>query len=218
MKALIIGDIHIPYERKGYLRFCAKVRDKYKCDKIICIGDEIDSSAVSFHAHDPEGLSVLDEWKLAKKRLAAWGREFGHVDVVSGNHQRRVARVAAGAGIPENFLKAMPDLYDLPKWKWALEYEYDGVTYTHGDGFGGTYPYANAAQRLGKSVVIGHCHSRAGIVWFANKQSIYFGMGVGCGVDDKAIAFRYCQNRLMRSMIGCGVVLDGLPVWIPMEI
>lgn len=217
-KVIILGDIHEPYSRKGYREFCCRTRDKYRCDTVVCIGDEVDSSAISFHQREPEGLSALDEWRRAMKALQKWCKSFPDVKVCWGNHTLRIARVAASVGIPEQFLKTMPQLYNLPSWRWKFEWLIDDVTYIHGTGFGGQHPHAVAAQRLGKSVVLGHCHSRAGIYWTATQASRYFGMSVGCGVDDTALAFRYCQDRYARSMVGCGVVLDGLPTWVPMKL
>jgi len=46
---LIIGDTHIPFHKKNYLNFCKDVQKKYKCKRIIHIGDEVDNHALSYH-------------------------------------------------------------------------------------------------------------------------------------------------------------------------
>jgi hypothetical protein len=36
-------------------------------------------------------------------------------------------------------------------------------------------------------------------------------MDTGCGVDDSHPAFSYGKNFLRRSVLSCGVVIDGVP-------
>ena len=40
---LVIGDLHSPFIRKGYLEHCQKIYDKYNCNKVIFIGDIVDN-------------------------------------------------------------------------------------------------------------------------------------------------------------------------------
>lgn len=51
---LLIGDSHIPYEHRDYLKFCKAVAKKYNCTKFVHVGDEVDNHAISFHDTDPE--------------------------------------------------------------------------------------------------------------------------------------------------------------------
>ena len=51
---LIISDTHIPYHHKDVIAFLKGIKKKYKPDRIIHIGDEIDSHAISFHDSDPD--------------------------------------------------------------------------------------------------------------------------------------------------------------------
>lgn len=216
MRVLAIPDPHEPYGRAGHRAHCAKVARKYRCDRIVCLGDIVDSSTISFHEKLADGLSAVDEFQRAKAGVQKWKRIFPEMDLCLGNHDARIARVAASVGIPELFLRQLPELYGTPKWKWHLQLTIDGVLYTHGTAFSGLYPHRNAAARIGRSVVIGHTHSVAGIDWIANQDRVFFGMCVGAGCDDRAIAFRYMTGRYSRSMLGCGVVIDGQPIWIPM--
>ena len=39
---LVIGDLHLPFLREGYLEFCREMKEKHKCNKIIQIGDILD--------------------------------------------------------------------------------------------------------------------------------------------------------------------------------
>ena len=55
-RVLVIGDLHEPFCLDGYLEHCVKIRDKYNCNKVIFIGDVIDSHFSSFHTTDVDGL------------------------------------------------------------------------------------------------------------------------------------------------------------------
>jgi hypothetical protein len=215
---LVIPDLHLPWCRKGSLNFVRKVQDKYKTNRTVFIGDICDSAAISFHQRVPEMPDAIHEYKLALQQVKQWYKEFPCAFVTSGNHDLRCCRVAASVGIPSMYLKAMNELYGTPQWKWVTQVDIDGVTFLHGDGFGGDYPWMNAARRLGQSCVLGHTHSRAGIGWLASQKHLYFGFGVGCLVDDAAMCFQYAHARQNRSILGCGVVKDGVPTWVPMEL
>lgn len=36
---LVVADTHIPFEKKGYLEFCKRIYDYYKCTRVVHIGD-----------------------------------------------------------------------------------------------------------------------------------------------------------------------------------
>jgi predicted phosphodiesterase len=38
-RVLVFGDTHIPFMRKGYVEFLKSVYKKYRCDKVVCVGD-----------------------------------------------------------------------------------------------------------------------------------------------------------------------------------
>ena len=69
---------------------------------------------------------------------------------------------------------------------------------------------------MGMSVVAGHMHERFEIRYWANSQGLYFGMHVGCLIDDDSLAFSYNKLNLKRPMIGCAIIIDGLPKLLPM--
>ena len=57
---LIIGDIHAPFNLESYLSFCRIQQEKFKCGRVIFIGDLIDNHYSSYHETDPDGLSAGD--------------------------------------------------------------------------------------------------------------------------------------------------------------
>ena len=44
---------------------------------------------------------------------------------------------------------------------------------------------------------------------------LYFGLQVGCMIDNKSLAFRYNKVQKARPIIGCSVIYNGLPIIEP---
>ncbi len=210
-KVLCIGDIHEPVCRKNYLPFCQDLYREWDCDTVVFLGDIADFSAISFHAAHPECPGPNDEYRLAYAKIQKWYKAFPRAKVCIGNHDARIIRLAESVSIPAKFLRNFNEVWDTPGWDWDYHHIIDDVYYFHGTGNGGTYPAPNAAKKMLMSVVMGHCHSAAGIKWIASPQRRIFGMDVGCGIDDKAFAFAYGQHNIKRSIISAAVVLDGVP-------
>lgn len=210
-KVLVIGDIHLPAAHPGYLSFVRDLRDRYKCDEILFIGDIVDFHAISFHARHPEAPGPKDEYELALSAIRPWVRCFPKARVCIGNHDARVVRLAETVNIPAAFLRSYSDIWGTPGWKWEYSHIVDDVYYFHGTGTGGLHPAFTSMSKMLMSVCQGHIHSAAGIKWRANPQRRIFGMDTGCGVDDKAVAFAYGRMQQVRSMLSAGVVLDGVP-------
>ena len=156
-RILVIGDIHEPCARKGYLEFCKKVHKKYKCNQVVFIGDVVDSHAVSFHTRHPEMPSPVTEYELAYKQVQKWYKAFGKAKVCCGNHDARVIRVAESVSIPAKFLRNYQEIWNTRNWDWGWEHVIDRVCYQHGIAAGGMHPAYNTMKKLAMSVVIdGH--------------------------------------------------------------
>jgi predicted phosphodiesterase len=209
MRTLVIGDLHCPADVEEYLEFCKDMKQKYKTNQTIFIGDIIDHEAISMHDKNPNLPAPGQEFALAVERLQRYYKAFKNAKVCIGNHDARVIKKANKHGIPELYLKSFSDLYQTPCWEWDYSFEINGVFYTHGDGWGGKYPSFNAAQARLQSVVCGHHHSLASINWIKGPTTMYFGMNVGCGVDQNHLAFKYSKAHLKKSILSCGVVIDG---------
>jgi predicted phosphodiesterase len=206
---LVIGDTHIPFELKGYLEFCKTVQDKYGCGTIVHVGDLVDNHAINYHEHDPNGKSPKDEMEEADKHLQIWFKVFPNVFLCRGNHDSLVDRKGKTSGLPERAFRQYRDIWNLPKgWVDDFEFDIDGVLYKHGTSYSGLYPHVSATINARQSVVIGHCHSVAGIEWLANAKECIFGLSVGCGIDRKAYAFSYGKDFRRKPVIGCGIVLE----------
>lgn len=216
----IIGDQHEPFCHKDYRNFCYEVFNRYKVSRIVNIGDEVDNHALSFHEHNPNGLSAESEAEKAMENLRKWYKTFPKVDVMVGNHSALPHRQATSVGIPRRFLKAYEEVWESPKgWKWHEEIEIDHVRYTHGTGSSGQNGAINLAIRSRQSTVIGHIHSFGGVNYHANNNDLIFGLNVGCGIDTRAYAFEYGKPFVNKPTLGCGIVKDGHDAFfLPMKL
>lgn len=216
---LAIGDLHEPFTHRKYLSFCQRTRDAVKADKIVFIGDEIDGHAISYHEHNPDGLSPGDELKLAKRHLRKWFEAFPEARVCISNHGSLVYRKGKTAGLPSGVFKDYKEMYGAPEgWQWGLRFEIDGVLYIHGTGFSGAMGALKAAKEHRQSVVLGHSHSYGGVAYSACHRDLLFGLNVGCGISPSRYAFEYGRDFPARPTLGCGVIADGKRGhFIPME-
>lgn len=215
---LVIADMHEPFCKKGYLEHCITIRDKYQCGRIILIGDEVDLCGVSQWEKDPDGFSAGTEAELAQAKMKVWYTAFPMAFVCIGNHTARPFRQAKANGVPKKFMKTYEEAWEAPStWKWADSWEFNNIHFTHGTGHSGPNAAIKIATRHRQSTVIGHIHSEAGIQYSASKIDLVWGMQVGGALDDKSYAAHYAKDQLKKSIVGCGVVVDGvLPIYEPM--
>lgn len=207
-KVLVIGDIHEPFCLDGYLQHCKNQYNLFNCNKVVFIGDIIDSHYSSFHSTDPDGMSAKDELNLSIKKLRKWHKAFPKATVIIGNHDRIVARKALANGISAKWIKEYKDVLEVPTWNFKTDETIDNVLYVHGEGA----TAFTKAKTLFQSVVAGHTHTKCYIEYINN----IFGMQVGCGVDKNSYAMAYAKNYA-PPQIACGVVIDGkLPILIKM--
>lgn len=218
-KVLVIGDLHNPAVRKGYLEFCQDLYYQWNCNTVMFIGDVVDWHAISFHAANPMCPGPVDEYELAKECVAKWSKAFPKASVCIGNHDERPSRLARTVNIPDFMMKPYSELWDTPNWKWGFRFNIDGINYRHGTGIGGgIHPAWNLMNRIHQSVVIGHLHARAGVKWSMNNHVRLFAMDVGCGIDEKMWQFAYGRDTADRPAVCAGVVIDGTPYLEPCPI
>lgn len=208
-RVLVIGDTHFPACHEQYLEFVKDVHRKYKCNKVVHIGDVVDHHTISFHKKHPESLGACAEYTKAKESIIKWQRVFNDVLVCIGNHDERVFRLAADQGIPQLYIKHYKEIYETKNWRWDYNHIIDGVYYSHGTGTGGMFPAFNVMKSQACSCVLGHHHSIAGINWLVGPKTRYFGMDVGSGVNHTHLGFSYGQNHIKKPIVSCGVVIDG---------
>ncbi len=215
---LAIPDLHLPWCHPDTLRFLEAVAEKYAPDVIIQLGDLVDNHSVSFHKADPDGFSPGMELVHARESIQGLARLFPEVIVLEGNHDLRFLRKAFEYGLPKASIVAFKELFHLPDlWQVTYDIIIDGVLYTHGTGYSGKYASGRIAAEAQRSVVHGHIHVYPGLVWLNSRyRGDLFGMNCGCLIDQQAYPFGYARDKKAGVGLGCGVVKDGIPYFIPM--
>jgi len=202
-KILVIGDLHAPFIKRGYLEFCKEIYKKYKCNSVILIGDLIDNHFSSFHDTDPDGHGAAEELRLAKAQISEWYKAFPIAKVCIGNHDLIPVRKSFNSGISKVWIKSISEVLDTPNWEYAEEFVINDVLYTHGTGRKAT----NRMTADFTSVVQGHYHSESYINYSVGRNKKMFAMQLGCGVNDKSYAMAYGKH-FDKMHINCGVVLE----------
>lgn len=217
---LAISDLQVPFQHEDAYTFLKAVAYGYQPTQVICIGDEVDFHALSDYDPDPDGFSAGHELQRAIDKLAPLYEMFPAVKSCISNHTMRPFRRAYKFGIPRALMRDYGEFLQAPKgWEWKNYHIIDGVRYEHGHELGGGQGKtctANAPLKNGRSTVFGHFHANAGIHYTATPEHLLFGFNVGCLIDYKSYAFAYAHGMKSKPVLGCGIVDEGIPTFIPM--
>lgn len=203
-KVLAIGDLHEPFTLDKYLRFCKNVDRKMACNKVVFLGDVIDSHYSSYHETDPDGMSAGEELDKAIEGIRKWYLAFPEATVLIGNHDRLVRRKAFSAGVSKQWIRDYAEVLGTPGWKFVERTVIDGVQYVHGEG--GTARTKSKADMM--STVQGHLHTQCYTEWVVGANFKIFGCQVGCGIDHNAYAMAYAKAG-KKPAIGCATIEHG---------
>jgi len=209
--------MHCPYHHPDTVKFLAAIKKKYNPDRIINIGDEVDSHAMSFHDSDPDLHSAGDELSLAIEVIQEIQAIYPKVDVIESNHGSLAYRKAKVAGIPKQMLRPYEEILGTPKWKWhydlTIRLPNGQPCYFH---HGRSANSLTASQARGMPIVQGHYHEKFNIQYWGTEERLNWGMNVGCLIDDNRLAFEYNNTNLKRPLIGLGMIIDSQPKLIPL--
>ena len=217
-RVLLISDLHFPYEHRDTLKFLEYLKEKYDPTRIISLGDELDQHCLSYHDSDPDLFSASGELNEAKKRVKNLKQLFPEMDILESNHGSLIWRKAKTHGIPKEYIKSYQDVIGVDDlWKWHFELTIDlpngqKCYFTHGK----TTDVVKLSQQMGMNAVQGHYHEKFGIQYWGNPTGLYWGLQVGCLVDDDSLAFSYNNTNIKRPIIGTGLIIDSQPVLEPM--
>lgn len=219
-RVLIISDMHIPYNHPSLLDFLYGLKVRYEPTRVICVGDEMDKHAMSFHDSDPDLDSAGKELEKGRVILHEVEKLFPKMDLIDSNHGSMIHRKAKHHGIPRQYIKSYNDVLGVGEgWKWHYDLTLvlpDGkpVYFHHGKAADGL----KLSQTMGMSCVQGHYHEKFNVSYWANSLGLYFSMQVGCLIDDDSYAFAYNNVNLKRPIIGTGLIIDGYPILEPMPL
>lgn len=213
-RILFISDMHIPYHHKDLLLFLRSLKERYKPTRVICLGDEVDHHAISFHDSDPDLDSAGPELKKALPVIKQLEELFPEMDLIESNHGSLAYRRAKSHGIPRHYIKPYNEVLGVgPGWKWhedlVLDLPDGQQVYVH---HGKTVEAIKTSQLMGMSHVSGHYHENFGVKYWSNPHGLYFGINSGCLIDKKSLAFAYNKINPKRPIIGTSLIIDGVPV------
>lgn len=215
--ALIISDTQIPFHHPDMVRFLRAIAAEIKPHEVYHVGDEFDANTFSRFTRDPDLPAARDEWRLAAKTARQLHEMFPQMRLCNSNHGSRIYKRLQIAGLPEQFLRPLQEIYSVPGWQWApgwsIETAYGPARITHGVKKKGAI---NRARQTGGSRIQGHYHSLFGLEYYDAGEGVRFGMDVGSLVDMSSRAFMYAEEGQYTSMLGCGAIVDGYPRLFPM--
>lgn len=221
---VVMPDLHAPYHHRHALAFMKAVRDKYQPDLCVNLGDEADKHNMSFHDSDPNLLSAGDELEATKKVLAELAKIFPRFLLCDSNHGSMHYRKAKAHGIPVQYLKSYREILfpqdevgNLGKgWKWAESWR---VRTPMGEVLFKHQPSGDIradASHNQCNLVVGHHHGKFSIEYGASSARLYWGAYFGCLIDKDSLAFAYGKHTMYKPILGCGVIINGVPTLIPM--
>ena len=214
---LVISDMHHPYSHPDTIPFLNALNKKFKFDKVVCIGDEVDYHAMSFHDSNPDLPSAGEELKRAIRNISPLYSMFPNVTVIESNHGSMVLRKGLANGMPLAVLKSYNEILKAPKgWEWKFDIKLHTplgpVYFCHGkSGAAG-----RLASQYGMSCVQGHFHEKAQITYISTPEKLMFDAHTGCLADDKSLALGYNKINPKRPIVSIIVIINGIPQIIPM--
>lgn len=217
-RVLLISDMHIPYHHPDTLAFLAHLKKKYNPTRVICLGDELDHHALSYHDSDPDLPSAGDELRRSVPVIHQLFEMFPVMDIIESNHGSLVWRKAKTNGIPRQYIRSYNDVLGVGEgWKWSFDLT---ITLPNGQRcyihHGKTSNVIQLSQQMGMNAIQGHYHEACRIDYWGNPTGLYWGMQCGCLIDDDALAFSYNNVNIKRPVIATGLIIDSIPVLEPM--
>lgn len=220
-RVLVIPDLHFPYCHPDSLDFLHKLKKLLNPTRVICLGDELDYHAMSFHDSDPDLDSSGAELVKALGYIDTLHDLFPKMDLMDSNHGSMAYRKAKHHGMPRHLLKSYNEVLCVPSedWKWHDKLVLtlpSGENVVFGHYFGADV--MRASQSMGMSIVQGHAHSSFEIRYWQNHMGLHFGATVGCLIDDKSMAFAYNKLQIKRPIMGAMFIENSIPQLIPMVV
>lgn len=216
-RILFIPDTHAPFQHEDALDFLRDVAKEVKPEEIIHLGDELDNHSLSMHPKSPECPGAEDEARGGAEFIEQLGKLFPRVKVCVSNHIERLWKQASRNNIPRRFIRDWKDAINAPRgWQWADEWQLGEIRAFHGDGYLGKSAIENAVIDAGCNVVFGHLHSQGSVEHHRRNGWQYWGMCAGCLIDPNSPAMSYGKHHRKKLVLGCGLVIDGVPMFRPL--
>lgn len=220
-RILVIPDLHFPYCHPDSLDFLHKIKKKLEPTRVICLGDELDYHAMSFHDSDPDLESSGRELVMGLGYIDTLHELFPKMDLLHSNHGSMAYRKAKHHGMPRHLLKSYNDVLGVSPddWRW---HESLIVVLPNGSKckfiHGASSNVLAASQSIGMSLVQGHHHSLFECRYWDGGNGLHFAITSGCLIDDKSMAFAYNKLHKTRPIMGVTFIQNSEPQLIPMAV
>jgi hypothetical protein len=210
--------MHLPYGHPDLWAFLAAIKKKYKPNRVICLGDEVDYHSLSYHESEQDLDSAGPELEKAIRFLKPIYKLFPRVDVLESNHGSLVYRKARTAGIPRRALRSYRETLEAPNgWVWhfdlRIEMSNGQWLYCH---HGKSARPGALSLKEGCSTAQGHFHSRFDCTYRRNASGLFFDLHCGYLAHHDSLAMAYDKNNLDKGIVGAWVILNGQPKPLPM--
>lgn len=217
---LCVPDLHIPYEHPDALKFITAVKKEYEPNLIVNLGDMLDFHNISFHDSDPDLDNAGAELARAQKKIAEWEKVIPSQYIVGSNHGDLPLRKFVSSGLPRELLRSYNEIYKVSdKWKFIPDLTIETGISGLPDLYIAHSIKKNAlqvAQQRGQRFICGHYHTSFEVRYAGNPNSLLWSVMSGCLIDKKSLAFNYDKLNLDRPVLGCTVILYGVPFIVPM--
>lgn len=143
---------------------------------------------------------------------------FGKVDIMESNHGSMVYRRQKYSGLSRAVFKSYNEILEAPSgWQWHPELVIELANkqdcfFSHGR----NADIIKTSQDMGMNAVAGHYHNTFQIKYWSNPNNLFWGMQVGCSIDDKSMSFAYNKLIVKRPIVGHGIIIEGVPRLLPL--
>jgi predicted phosphodiesterase len=215
-RILVLTDTHFPYQHERTFDFLWDLRESFRPDRVVHVGDVVDFYGMSNYAKSPDHPdSFVSELEKIRQNIRLLALLFPKMRILMGNHDERFRRAASGAGIAASMLKPFSKVIGSPKgWRF-----YDDECQIRVESTGRKIMFAHhrganvklVASRLGQSVVTGHQHSKGYIDYFKQDNIPLFGAICPNLISNKGCPFKYAKLQDINPIQGAMLIEDGQP-------
>lgn len=218
-RILVIPDLHFPYCHPDSLDFLHKLKVRLEPTKIICLGDELDYHAMSFHESSADLPSAGHELSLGLGYIDTLHELFPKMQLCHSNHGSMAYRKAKHAQMPMHLIKSYNDILGVPTDDWSW---HDSIILALPNGNECEFIHSlgsnvlAASQARGRSIIQGHYHTQFEIRWWSGGNGLNFAGTSGCLIDDRSMAFAYNKVFFKRPIMGATFIENSIPSLVPM--
>jgi predicted phosphodiesterase len=218
----VLGDFHSPFHSQKAEELALEIIHKEKPDYVVQVGDLYDFYAFSKYPRSLDVMTPVDELKLGRKAaINLWknvqqAAPRAECFQITGNHDARALK-RVQERLPEVewvVREKIEELFTFPGVRSIHsaneELFIENVCVIHGHTKFGTHAPYNQMN-----TVTGHTHL-GGVLFFKNRQGVYWELNAGWMGDKNARAFSYkSQTALSKSTLGMGYIDEYGPRFIP---